>query len=883
MDQFTYENDHAREISFPLGGIGTGSIGLSGSGRLIDWEIFNRPDKGSTNGFSHFAIRAERDGVVIDARILNGPYQGSLTGDYTAAPFRNFGFGARRESLAGLPHFCSCRFEGTFPVARLVMRDPHFPGEVEILAFNPLIPMDERSSGLPVAMFEIKVRNTSDAPTTFTLVQVVQNPNLPSAAPTFDLADSHALFVFASDMADPGSTDYGELAFGTDAAGANGQHAWYRGNWFDSLEVYWSELRRPGPFKDRRYPDRAEAAADHALIAARLPAPAFGKVSARFAIAWYYPNCRKYWATNNGLLAAPNDVPDTWRNFYATQWPSAKAVASYALAEWDRLYRSTALFRDTLYASTLPHSVLDAVAANISILKSPTVLRLHDGTFYGWEGCHPNAGSCEGSCTHVWNYQQALPFLFPRLERSMRDADFRHNQDPIGGMAFRLQLPLGIGTSDERPCADGQFGGVMKAYRDWKISGDTEWLREIWPAVKTSVEYAWHPDNLDRWDPDQTGVLWGRQHHTLDMELFGPSSWLCGFYLGALKAGAEIASHLGDEETASLFGRIYERGREWVNSHLFNGHYFYQQIDLSDRSALAPFTRSRNSRIVKGSIYDLYWDDEHGELKYQIGEGCIIDQVLAQWHANLYQLGELFDSNKTSTALRSILRHNHCKNLGEVGNPCRVFGIEGEAGTIICAWPDDVRRPAVPIPYAQETMHGYEYAFGSTLMQYGMVREGVSVFKAVRDRYDGRSRNPWNEIECGSNYARSMASYGGLLVLSGFTFDLVHGEIGFAPKIRSGEGFRSFWSAGESWGEVLFARGQADLVVHHGQLALQRLGLPMTSAASVRASLNGHPTDVTAEQNAVRFPAPLALTAGDCLLLSSNAIMLECLPDIDTL
>jgi hypothetical protein len=83
-NSFLYEDNHTREISFPLGGIGTGSIGLSGSGRLIDWEIFNRPNKGSTNGLSHFAVRAVRDGELLDARILNGPYFGSRTGDYTA-------------------------------------------------------------------------------------------------------------------------------------------------------------------------------------------------------------------------------------------------------------------------------------------------------------------------------------------------------------------------------------------------------------------------------------------------------------------------------------------------------------------------------------------------------------------------------------------------------------------------------------------------------------------------------------------------------------------------------------------------------------------------------------------------------------------------------
>ena len=72
MDAFVYKGSKTNQISFPLGGIGSGCIGLAGNGRLIDWEIFNRPNKGSVNGFSHFAIRAERGhgdaAQVVDAR-----------------------------------------------------------------------------------------------------------------------------------------------------------------------------------------------------------------------------------------------------------------------------------------------------------------------------------------------------------------------------------------------------------------------------------------------------------------------------------------------------------------------------------------------------------------------------------------------------------------------------------------------------------------------------------------------------------------------------------------------------------------------------------------------------------------------------------------------
>src|SRR5690606_8051442 len=154
------------------------------------------------------------------------------------------------------------------------------------------------------------------------------------------------------------------------------------------------------------------------------------------------------------------------------------------------------------------------------------------------------------------------------------------------------------------------------------------------------------------------------------------------------------------------------------------------------------------------------------------------------------------------SSLKAIYRYNFIPNLADIYNPCRVFGLYDEAGTVIANWPQAETKPAVPVPYAQETMHAMEYAFGQMLMQYGMGGEGVRVTAAVRDRYDGAKRNPWNEIECGSNYARSMASWGAVVVLAGFTFDAVRGHIGFHPKVRSGDGFRCFWSGPGAYGTV---------------------------------------------------------------------------------
>ena len=839
---FQYRGAQLATLSLPLGGIGTGCVGLAGNGHLIDWEIFNRPNKQSLNGFTHLAVKAEGKSGLLDARVLQGPPPAPYTGAGDGV-FSGFGFGPSRYTLGGAPCFSSNEMEVGFPLACIRFQDTGFPGRAALSAFNPFIPREDRDSSFPAAFFQVELTNTTDEPLRYTVAFTLANPHDGGHDHQCGREEGLSYCLLGRQRRDETDPQDGEVAVATDAQESGWQPYWYRGKWFDGLNMFWHDFARPGPLPQRSYPPGGKGEDAAVLTASALAAPG-ETVRLRFVLSWYYPNQCRYWGD-------PPASRTQWHNYYATQWPGALAVAREALRRYDELYEKTRVFHDALFGCTLPRETLDAVSANLSILKSPTVLRLEDGSFYGWEGCMAKQGSCEGSCTHVWNYAYALPFLFPALERSMRELDYTYNLKKDGGMPFRLQLPLGAPPSDFRPCVDGQMGGIMKMYREWKISGDTAWLRRWWPSVKKSLAYAWSPENPDRWDPEQSGLITGRQHHTLDMELFGPNSWLTGFYLGALKAAGEMARALDDPDAAQ-YEAIFERGRARADAELFNGSYYVQRVDLSDRKLLEAFAQGPVDMTGERAS-ETYWNQETGEMKYQIGEGCAIDQVVAQWHANLMGLGRIFDLEQTAKAMDSVYRYNFKPRLGEVFNPCRLYGLADEAGTMICAYPPGAYKPAIAVPYAEETMHGFEYQAAIHLLQLGRLEEGFAMIAAVRRRYDGERRNPFNEMECGSNYARSMASFAALAALSGFSYDMTRGMIGFSPQLAGD--FSTLWSLEPAWGTYCVRSGRAKLSVLGGCLPLRRLALPGRRPVELR--LQGEPVSWRMEGEMILLEADI--------------------------
>ena len=509
------------------------------------------------------------------------------------------------------------------------------------------------------------------------------------------------------------------------------------------------------------------------------------------------------------FLADEGDVEATYRPWYSERFKSLNEVIGYWDANQAMLEKNSRLFSDAFYSSSLPAEVLEAVAANLTILKSPTVLRQWDGRFWAWEGCQDSFGSCHGSCTHVWNYAQALPHLFPSLERTLRETEFRVSQNTEGHQNFRVNLPISAPPHNFHAAADGQLGGIMKVYREWRISGDTQWMKDLFPAVKKSLDYC-----IRTWDPLHKGYLEEPHHNTYDIEFWGPDGMCTSFYLGALTAFIEMGKEL--KQPVKEYTALLSKGKKYMETALFDGEYFIQKIQWEGLQAPNPV----DVMSFGGSYSDeaLKLLKEEGP-KYQYGTGCLSDGILGMWMASVCGLDEVLDNEKVRSHLVAVHKYNLKHDLVDHFNPQRpVYACGKDGGLLLCTWPKGGML-SLPFVYSNEVWTGIEYQVASHLMMKGEVEKGLDIVRECRERYDGRVRNPFNEIECGHWYARAMASYGMLQGLTGVRYDAVDKTMYINSKIGD---FKSFISTDTGFGTIEWKAGKPVLNVVYGNIDVKR-------------------------------------------------------------
>lgn len=787
-----YAGDWLSRVAFPMGGIGAGMICLDGTGSLSHVSVRNRPQLfNSPLTFAAICIKG-RPNV---ARLLEG-----LPPDWkkmAAIP-------ELAGSTFGLPHFRDAKFRACFPFATIDLSDREVPLTVKITGWSPFEAGDADNSSLPVAALEYeftnKTKKTMDAVFSWNAQNFMatnKDANAVKPAPG-------GFMLWCSAPKERGWED-GALTATVDDPAVKVNHAWFRGGWFDSLTMAWNDVANGDCFDRPPITDGAPSPGASLFVPFQLAPRASKKIVVR--LAWYVNQTNLRIGKDPEVNSAP--TPGTYKPWYTSRFRSIEEVTSYWRERYDELRAKSQRFSNCFYDSTLPPEVIEAVAANLTILKSPTVLRQADGRLWGWEGCNNNEGCCAGSCMHVWNYAQSIPHLFPGLERTLRETEFGPSQDERGHQQFRSALPIRPLQHDFHAAADGQLGGIIKVYRDWRISGDTEWLRRLWPKVRTSLNYC-----IELWDPGHKGCVEEPHHNTYDIEFWGPDGMCTSFYLSALKAATLMGEALNDD--VSLYTDLLNKGTIRMEEDLFDGEYFFQKVEWENLQAKNPISMPR-ANYSPEAVALLQQEGP----KYQYGRGCLSDGVLGAWMAFVCGVAPVLDPKKVESHLKSVHRYNLKTDLTAHANPQRPgFACGDEGGLLLCTWPKGGQL-SLPFPYSDEVWTGIEYQVASHLMSVGRVDEGLQIVRILRDRYDGRARNPFCEIECGYWYARAMSSYALLQGLTGARYDAIEKTLYLNPSIQGD--FRSFISAETGYGTVGLKGGKPFLEVKSGTIEVKKI------------------------------------------------------------
>ena len=799
MPRKVFSGKALKSCQMPVGGIGAGGFSIGGDGEFRRWMIHDGKPIQVPDGF--FAIRT-KVGEKVAARML-------------------------RLGNSGVQDI---EFAGEFPIAYHTFKDDALPVRVTMESFSPFIPLNEKDSALPMALFFITVENNGKEQVEVSVLASLQN----SVGRALGDKDGGPLSIdnkgYGGNVSAPlkcgrfagvemtQKEKTGSIVLVAADAAAQALEPW------TDYSAFWTSLAGGGlkPAGGTSEPSPAGKTVNGAVAVTFILKPG-EKREAPFAWAWHLPG-------------GPRTT-----HMYENWFAGAADVCKYADQSFDRLVRDTRLFHDTFFASTLPWYVLDRVSSQCSTLSTRVVNWTKLGNVYGWEGL----GCCHGGCTHVWNYEQTLAHLFPSLERKMREMNLGPGMAPDGGVYNRFGAPdAPWGNGNEGPASDGHASTVSKAYREWRLSADDAWLRGQYPAIKKAMEY-W----IKKWDgPDEDGVARGQQFNTYDTSVVGANTFIGSQYLAALRAAEEMAKVCGDDGSAKRWRTLFEKGSAAYASECWDDEYkyFVQRIPQGQRAA-------------------------------DYGNACFVDQVLGQWWALVNDLGWVLPKDKVDASLAAIWKWNMIGDMSlykyHYGAP-RIFIWGSGKGLMICTWPrgDYLKGP---ILYREEVWTGCEYHAAASMIWQGMVPEGLAVVRAVHERYTDGTRNPWNEIECGDHYTRAMSSWSVLLASQGCSYVGPRGRLGFDPRVAR-EKHRSFFSGAEGWGsfsqqrEGKTQRNEVRLAWGRLRLAELSLGIP-PDAANAKASVELGEARAEAESTVkdgriiVKFQPALDLVAGQTL------------------
>lgn len=850
-------HEQLQYIGMPIGGMGCGQLYLGGDGQLWHWDIFKSnygidPEYGES--MKHMATGDHYSSPIAQGEQYTNRNGADITQGFAIEIEQN---GIKKSRYLNRKGFPNVSFRGEYPIGKVAYHDDSLPVDIDLEAFSPFVPLNEKDSSLPATVMSFKVTNRSKDATNIKLMGWLQNAVCPYSkdnkigtrqTTVKALTTGTSLFYELLSEKSQGELrnihGYGSLALSiinTDERSTISAIPTLKS--VNELSALFAQ-----PTSDV---NQIQRKIDQNLIGGlqnEITLAPGESQTIEFVISWYFPDYALYDKFTEYHFYGPDDFAKA-RRHYSTQFSSALDVVTY-IENNDHLLEQTRRWNRSWYDSTLPHWLLDRSFIAINCMATQVFHWFDNGRPYGWEG----VDCCPGTCTHVWYYAQGLARIFPGLERLFRErVDFGVGYSESGRIQARGEIYF------DRDAVDGHAGTILRVYREHQTSADNEFLTRLWPQVKRSVQY------LMAQDTDESGLLRGHQYNTLDAAWYGPMGWISSLYIAAITASQQMALEMNDIKFADFCKTRADKGRENIVEELFNGEYFIHKPDPNYPNAI------------------------------RSGIGCHIDQVLGQSWAHQINLERILPKSETLSALNSLWNYNFAPDAGQyaidnvaIEQAYRVYAMPGEAGLVMCSWPNGGATEAIPDrkwfglfsdtpnyrpkenpahwtgpgAYFNECMNGFEYQVAWHMIAEGepddeLVHKGLAITRAVHERYAAEKRNPYNEIECSDHYARSMASYGVFIAACGFTYHGPKGQIGFSPKITPNN-FKACFTAAQGWGafeQQIHRKGlTAQIDLHYGSLTINKINLTLAKGTIAKNALvNGKVVAITQSANDIEL------------------------------
>ncbi|WP_018627728.1 GH116 family glycosyl hydrolase [Niabella aurantiaca] len=820
-------------IGMPAGGLHTGTVYLGGDGRLWLWGVYNDDREGIdpktvlwNDGTKEVKVR-NRDGasyvepaIADNKRVLAQGF----------AIMVQTGKGIHIKELKE-EDWEEIRFEATYPVATIHYSDPGFPVEVIVKAGGIFIPLDAANSSLPSTIYSIQLKNKTGTQVKTAVLGWLENGAQKITAKEGDGTKQNTAIrnekftstysVFKPDKAEAGrQRDAGSTCLtyiGKDATVNTNARLWplTQEGFTEANEA----LAACGPL---------EKLIGSIATSRTLDAGKTERVD--FVISWHF---------NHPLqkLNRLKEVTSGEGYYFGVQHKNAAEVGAYVAGKFQTLHAQTLLWHQTYYDSTLPHWLLERTFLNIGTLATANTYRFANGRFWAWEGVN----ACEGTCTHVWQYAQAMGRIFPSLERDARQrTDLGIAMKEDGGIIFRAEY-------ESRPAIDGQAGTILRIYREHQMSPDNRFLNDNWGQIKKATRF------MLAQDKNGDGMTDTPMENTLDAVWEGEIAWIVGLCIAAAKAAALMAAEMNDPAFAAVCNAYVQKGCRNMEEHLFNGEYFIHRPDpVQGRKKLGSYNT------------------------------CHIDQVYGQSWAHQVGIGRLWNREKTRSALRALWKYNFAPDVGpyiQTHTGGRPYALPGEGGMVMNTNPRNEEKPygnnvTWQLGYFHECMSGFEHQVASHMMAEGMTDEALVLTRAIHDRYHAAKRNPFNEIECSDHYARAMASYGTFIAACGFEYHGPGGYIRFAPKWGEAH-FKAPFTAAEGWGtyeqQTKNGKQTCAIRVKYGRLRLRALSFVNRKAQTIVVLSDGKKIPATFRRKEadiiIELEKAAILSAGQSLII----------------